>query len=418
MKKYFYIILSLLLIPMLVNAETLTYNICKSGCEYNDVTTVLNEINNATENSDIKIVFKDSDTYEGYSNQFIYSINRHFSSFEIIGNNATIKNLAIEIKADDIDIKDLTISKEKTDNNSGVSVIECQANNLIVNNINIVTLIADTNNINISDSNFIDGISGDINNEININNLNAKMVLIGQDGGSTLSTANIENINIDLLYLEDCNATIRNSKVIGIISSYGTLNVYNSTGKVLASNANIYGSNNTKTDYIKVTNENQLSTAFTNYEDTGLFNPDNWLYTYTEIAIEPEIPSGIFVYYDLEKDVSVNQKIDFLQLFNTDIAEKEVAYTVNDNSIVKIEDNSLIGLKEGSTTIVGTTDDGHIIYTLKVNVLKETIPEKIDKMTIKVPITGSKVKAWIVVVSTILLGVIGVCSYMLIKRKK
>ena len=46
MKKYIYLILSLLLIPIMVNAETLTYEVCESGCEYVNFYEVETAINN------------------------------------------------------------------------------------------------------------------------------------------------------------------------------------------------------------------------------------------------------------------------------------------------------------------------------------------------------------------------------------
>ena len=73
--------------------------------------------------------------------------------------------------------------------------------------------------------------------------------------------------------------------------------------------------------------------------------------------------------------------------------------------------------QEKAINIIGTR--GNDIYIIKlIAEEKETIPEKIDKMSIKVPITGSKVKAWVMVVSITLLGIIGICCYMLVKRKK
>ena len=74
--------------------------------------------------------------------------------------------------------------------------------------------------------------------------------------------------------------------------------------------------------------------------------------------------------------------------------------------------------KVGKTKLILNADEEHFLYNINLVVEKETIPEKIDKMTIKVPITGSKVKAWILIVGGILLGIVGICVYMLIKRKK
>ena len=63
MKKYIYLILSLLLIPIMVNAETLTYEVCESGCEYTSFSDVNTEIRNISDLTDKDIVINVNSDY-------------------------------------------------------------------------------------------------------------------------------------------------------------------------------------------------------------------------------------------------------------------------------------------------------------------------------------------------------------------
>ena len=92
MKKY-WLLLIVFLFPIIINAEAITYNICKSGCEYNDLETVSNEINSLTNVDDVIVNFKDSELYDGN----LYYISEHdLNSFTVNGNNSTINAIDIE----------------------------------------------------------------------------------------------------------------------------------------------------------------------------------------------------------------------------------------------------------------------------------------------------------------------------------
>ena len=140
MKKYISILLIMFLTPVLVNAETLEYNICKNGCEYNELSDVLNILqdmrnNNLFNGQDIVINFKDSAEYSiSDSKRIIYggtidSIN----SIQINGNNSTINVYKFEFVADTIQINNVNLI------NNGNHDIEdscLYGNNVTINNVN------------------------------------------------------------------------------------------------------------------------------------------------------------------------------------------------------------------------------------------------------------------------------------------
>ena len=145
-----------------------------------------------------------------------------------------------------------------------------------------------------------------------------------------------------------------------------------------------------------------------------------------EYGFSPKISNNIFIYQESSKTIKSNINIgsfepEFINTYEDsigydDIKDLPIEWKSENEGIAKIENGIIIPVSAGSVDLVGTR--GNDIYTIHLTVEKETIPEKIDKMTIKVPITGSKIKAWVVIVSIILLGIIGVCAYILVRNKK
>ena len=87
MKRIYYTLIIILCLPIMVNAETITYNICKSGCEYSDLKTVLNNHRSENQLDDIIINFQDSETYELDNDS---DIDIYVNSIIFNGNNASI----------------------------------------------------------------------------------------------------------------------------------------------------------------------------------------------------------------------------------------------------------------------------------------------------------------------------------------
>ncbi len=87
MKRILIIIISFFLMPVIVNAETLTYEICKSGCEYSSIRQIREAINNIDDLQDKEIIIKVVDDYSEYGGVLsVGSENNRIKSLTIDGN--------------------------------------------------------------------------------------------------------------------------------------------------------------------------------------------------------------------------------------------------------------------------------------------------------------------------------------------
>ncbi len=394
MKKYIYLILSLLLIPIMVNAETLTYEVCESECEYTNLGDVENAIYSISDLTDKDIVINvNSDITTRYS----LHIGDIANSVTINGNNHDFNNTYFNLYSKQIEISDCNNLREidfansakiniKNSNIKGILLYYMDSNNQIK-----------SEEINLSEIFDID--------ETSKNNLKA-LLLAGN--------FKIENMNFGDIVL---------------IPAAGTIKIYNSQiGKILDYpmlgniTTNVYNSKFNSLKYVNITSREDVAmNEVEQFMESD--NPKSSLLNYDIYDMNFEEWNGrvsvtTTIYFDKEAKLKPGDKLNLVSYLDYYTEDKEIEYTIDDESIAKIDNKELIALKEGNTKVTVTTDDGHVVYNINLVVEKETIPEKIDKMTIKVPITGSKVKAWVVVISVILLGVIGVCSYMLIRRKK
>ena len=439
MKKYFYILLILLLMPILVNAETLEYNICKNGCEYDELSEVLNILTEMSNNlefngQDIIINITDNESYDLTDTEYIIAnedrIN-DISSITINGNNAiinnnndsminfamsaqkiTINNLNIintfdndeyanakEIPSDVIDkLLAITVNSELVEiNNCNIPELMSMNGNIKIRKSKINVVISDSLNIDDSDIGFIWGFVSSNNYVFN----NSKITgFIGDSG-------DIYAYNVDMtahncifrngLFFINSNVNIYDSNIVKIVnyhdlSNASNFNIYNSK-----LNGILYANPNTDDEAQRVLGEN--------FEER---DPSTWHFNILDIHADT------YVHFDDTITLKPGETIDLKDKFGFD---NDDLWSLEDN-IGDINGNILTATKVGKTKLILNADEEHFLYNINLVVEKETIPEKIDKMTIKVPITGSKVKVWVVVVSILLLVVTLVCSYLLIKNKK
>ena len=80
MKKYISILLTIFLIPIFVNAETLTYDVCESGCEYLNLGDVRRAIENISDLTDKDINEMQSTNDESLKEYNIFSLSSFFGS--------------------------------------------------------------------------------------------------------------------------------------------------------------------------------------------------------------------------------------------------------------------------------------------------------------------------------------------------
>lgn len=126
MKKVIIVLISIFIIPILVNAETLTYNVCDT-CEYNNFYLFADDIKNIDNPRDKDIIIN-----LGLNSSHILSIgssNAPVKSVTINGNSNGIDNGNWSIYAEKITINNLNLTS--------ISMIGLQTKKIIVNHSNI-----------------------------------------------------------------------------------------------------------------------------------------------------------------------------------------------------------------------------------------------------------------------------------------
>ena len=296
MKKYFYTLLILLLMPILVNAETLEYNICKSGCEYSELEDVLTELqekgnNNEFDNHDIIINLNDEERYDINSHTIYGQGAENINSFTINGNGNSINSQgSLYIMAKKITINNIKDSNCLNNesylnlnnliqyfrdnpivyslasnyveiNNSDLLYIYVGSNNqnnclLTVNSSKINIIMTYNIKLNDSDVGFIGGESDNSLKTYEFNNTKLNGFVSGGSGSEFI----IVNANI-----EANNCTFRNG--FALVNS--TANIHNSTlNKIINSGdegntktINIYNSKITGVKYAYVSNEDDANSV-------------------------------------------------------------------------------------------------------------------------------------------------------------
>ena len=403
MKRLKYLLFMILLMPVVVSAQTYTYNICKSGCEYNKFIDIVTNIYNLPADSNLEIIinFQDSETYQENNNLEIYNDNNPFTSVTINGNNATIINeeylFAVE-RAKTATIKDLNVT---------AADISLEGEKYATN---FTELAQKINNKEL------------YNNKYTLNNINfegSELVIFG--AGTFEVTKGVFSgpfaANNAKLLLN--KSTINNALMAG--SQYPNSEIYIFSDNILPN----------KISRLKVGEEtaSQIDDLQNKLKQNSLIEMEVTpsLYNY---GISRDANNVLYYYQEKNKTIKEDTNISEIEkeFVNTyedsygydDIKDDAIVWTSTDESIVKIENGIVKVLKSGNVDL--TANKGNDYYTMHLTVEKPTIAEKItntiEKKTIKVPITGKEVKAWIIVVSVVLLAVIGISTSMLIKRKK
>ncbi len=416
-----------------VNAETLTYNIC-STCEYAHLDDVLNSVNsiNSLDDKDIIINFETDDTF--IHQKELGRENNRANSITINGNGYNLTNtdqLLFEIFAQKIEINNLNVlpifdnegldffehilpknqskvflivlnsTELSTINNSKMYYVSSTHSKLILNSSVINVLYSENLTSNNSDIGFVFQET-EISKIYNLNNTSINN-FIGKMGNSVLKV------------IINANLTVKNCLFKEDLCFYGTsANIYNSNiNKVFnmaetenENTLNIFNSKMNGITYSNLNNEEQIGNVFDN---NFSINDSN---TWPKDIIDYN--ANTYIHYDDTIILKSGEKIDLKEKFGF---SNNNLWSLEDN-IAEINGNILTATKEGRTKLILLADENHFLYNINLVVEKETLPEKIDKMTIKVPITGSVVKEWVIGLIVLIVGVIGMCSYMLIRRKK
>ena len=378
---------------MLVNAETLEYNICKSGCEYSSLEEITNhfeEIYNEVGEEvfstyDVIINFKDSETYE--EGHFGYG---YVSSLTINGNNAKITVDEVSfLNIKKVIFENLTITassvvfvgKYDYSKLGNPEYNEYKNNVFNINNCSIKTNIwyFEMGTFNISNSSLNGTAMCNLLSDVNMHKTSLMPFLLLSGGEGAYDS----NVYLNMKYLDNDKDIIR----------------------LLPSEENA----------------NEIDARYPEVNESVESNLDLDKYFFIESPLTEEYinngitkTNNIFIKQEVSKNIKGNTNIsefesEFVNTYEDsigydDIKDLPIEWKSENESIVKLENGVIVPVSAGNVDLVGTR--GNDIYTIHLTVEKETIPEKIDKMTIKVPITGSKVKAWVVVIGALLLGVI------------
>ena len=115
MKRIWILFISLFLIPIFVNAETLTYEVCESGCEYSSLGDVGTAIGNISDLSDKDIIINiNSDLSNGYIRIGSESDQKTANSVLINGNNYAINFSSIYFYANSVTLKNIKKMKRES----------------------------------------------------------------------------------------------------------------------------------------------------------------------------------------------------------------------------------------------------------------------------------------------------------------
>ena len=335
-----------------VNAETLTYDVCESGCEYKSLSDVSRTIGNADDLSDVDIIINFSS--DNYSSLRIY--NPTLKSLTINCNNYNVGLNESEIMVKNIEINECLNSK---------NIYIFNAEQVSINKSDIMLLYywdlyfqPNSEEINFSKIFNIDEIS--LNNlkalalrgNIKIENLDLKRISLMPFGG----TINIYNSKID--------------KVVNVPESENvTTNIHNSKFKTLKY-VNILSSDDPAyNEYYQFVDTFPI--------DSSILTNDIYDIDGTLLGIQGR--SNTTVYFDKETKLKLGDKLNLVDYLDYYTEDKEIEYTIEDESIAKIENKELISLKEGTTKVTITTDEGHVVYRINLTVISSS-PGKINKI--------------------------------------
>ena len=350
MKKYIYLIISILLLPIVVNAETITYDVCVSGCEYTKLSDLRSAMINLSYLNGKDIVINiGSDLEDDMSCNLSFS-DKVFRSLTINGNDNIINDFSVSTSANNVIIKNV-----KTTQNATLS--SYNAKKLIIENSEIQTVSLLYFNLN----------TGQMNTqEVKLNQV------LEMDEKSTsnlqilsfLGNAIIDNMNFSkcLLYITGGTCNIYNSKINKILSVPMMKNI----------EINIYNSEFNSLKFKKLTSldewDNERQKYYTSH-DLSTLNYD--IYSLNIEELGGQTKSITTVYFDKEAKLKPDDKLNLVNYLDYYTEDKEIEYTIEDESIAKIENKELIGLKEGSTNVTVTTDEGHVIYRINLVVEKK-----------------------------------------------
>ena len=175
---------------------------------------------------------------------------------------------------------------------------------------------------------------------------------------------------------------------------------------------------NNKNYQVIFNKNNLLNCAVASGSDTNTYisGENTWdkeptIYTYDEInyddltnTVQNANNGTVDIAKTYKGTVTIEEgsSVDDNNAFDVELNLDVVNWTSNDESIARIENGKILGLKEGTTTITGVSSDGLTNYLIEVNVIKN-------------PVTNSMIYVGI---GVILILVLGTILYIIYRKKR
>ena len=303
--------------------------------------------------------------------------------------NTMIENVTINNNTDDKSLPDFNYYQQNAQDYLGMYL---KSRDLTINNLNI----NDNGGIPLNKGLVLDNVGNATINNLTVNNSVVGLYVHRNED-------NIVNSNIEVNNSNLVNNTCSSFNILDDYS-FGGILVTNKDKGLIAYNLPYF----LKKNYQVVFNSgNKLNCAVASGTDTNTFvSGDNvWSktpnsYTYDEINYDnltdttQNVNKGtvdVGKKYKGTVTIEVGSSVDDVTAFLEKLDLSGVTWTSKDESISKIDNGKILGIKEGTTTITGVSSDGLTTYEIEVNVIKN-------------PVTNSSVYIGIGIVLILLLG--------------
>ena len=436
------------IIPDNVEAES-TYTVCSSGCDFTSLEEIYNKYRDGSfseQNITLDIKggtydasrlysiwnYSDSLTIKGESKENTILINIDaFSNYNDVV-NLNIENVTLVLDdsfvkigiQEDVRLSNIDIYAPKEIENPYKYLFNIDGNNIIIedvtfnseiefnsdseysgiyligsDNVEINNLTINSNGSMLAKGLVLDDVRSASINNLTVNNSEVGLYVhrtIGDNDHSTINSE-IEVNNSNLLNNTCSSFNILDDEWFEIITDnkYSGLIAYNLPFT-------------SKKSYQVVFNKNNLlNCAVASGTDTNTYvsGENTWeeepiSYTYDEIDYDnltntvQNVNNGtVDVVKNYKGTVTIEEgsSVDDDTAFEEELNLDGVTWTSNDESIARIENGKILGLKEGTTTITGVSSDGLTTYEIVVNVVKN-------------PVTNSMIYVGIGVILILVLG--------------
>ena len=422
-----------LIIPDNVEAES-TYTVCSSGCDFTGLEEIYNKYHDHsfTEKNitlDIKDGtydasglysiwnFSDSLTIKGESkeNTILTNVSNYYSSGSSANLNMENVTLVLDgqlAKANiegDVRLSNIDINVSREARVIDDFLFNIDGNNIIIedvtfnseyqfdsdyeysgiylrcyDNVEINNLTINSNGSPLTKGLVLDNVESAFINNLTVNNCQVGLYVHRNIGNANFSTINSEiEVNNSNLLNNTCSTfNILDDKTEGSVGSMEK----NKYSGLIAYNLPFTSKKNYQVVFNK---NNSLNCAVASGNDTNTYiSADNtWdkepvSYTYDEIDYD-NLTNTVQNANNGTVDIAKNYKgtvtieegssVDDNSAFDVELNLDGVTWTSEDESIARIENGKILGLKEGTTIITGVSNDGLTNYLIEVNVIKNPV---------------------------------------------